>query len=245
MCNAWNHSPGCDCGWGGAYHGGGGRLSGRTSFSYAVRSPSKAAIAIGEQPTSIREAETYTTTCWWCGAEVYYHTNGYGDSVLFDSLGYPWRIHSCWTDYWEGQKALRKGLASSTFSTEIIRRIERYENSGGLSAYQILGDQTSHNVANDQRMAILAGAIRQIQFIPDEFSVANRMGITLTELRKVYGDLYTIDRSTNGIKLNAINQVNEIKASQKASKKLPPQVLAIQRPRKAPSKPSKRKRNRS
>lgn len=94
-------------------------------------------------------------------------------------------------------------------------------------------------------MVILAGAIRQIRFIPDEFSVANRMGITLTELHKVYGDLYTIDRSTNGIRLNAIKQVNEVKESQKTSKNLPPQVLAIQRPRKAPPKPSKRKRNRS
>lgn len=242
MCNAWNHAPGCDCGWVGAYHGGGGRLAGQISFFDAVLLPSKAAI--GEQPISIREAETYTTTCWWCGAEVYYHTNGYGDSVLFDSLGWPWQIHSCWIDYRKGQKALRKEFVSSTFSTQIIQQIEQYENSVDSSAYKILESQISHNIINDQRMAILAGAIKQIRFIPDEFSVANCMGIALDELRKVYGDLYTIDRSTNGIRLNAIKQVNEIRAFQKATKNLPPQVLAIQRLRKAPPKPSKRNRSR-
>ena len=36
--------------------------------------------------------------CWWCDKKVYYHTNGNGDSVLFDSLGKPWTIHPCWLD---------------------------------------------------------------------------------------------------------------------------------------------------
>ena len=37
---------------------------------------------------------TCTIFCWWCGRQVYYHTNGNGDSVLFDELGKPWPIHS-------------------------------------------------------------------------------------------------------------------------------------------------------
>lgn len=39
---------------------------------------------------------TYPTKCWWCGQEVFFHTNGFGDAVLFDSLGWPWEVHSCW-----------------------------------------------------------------------------------------------------------------------------------------------------
>ncbi|MCY1704288.1 hypothetical protein [Deinococcus sp. SL84] len=45
------------------------------------------------------EPATYLTSCWWCGDEVWYHTNGYGDHVLFDELGWPWQIHSCWEDH--------------------------------------------------------------------------------------------------------------------------------------------------
>ena len=36
------------------------------------------------------------TTCWWCGESVFYHTNGHGDSVLFDELNPPWPVHPCW-----------------------------------------------------------------------------------------------------------------------------------------------------
>jgi hypothetical protein len=44
---------------------------------------------------------TRHTQCWWCGAPVYYHTNGNGDSVLFDELGPPWPIHPCWEEHRE------------------------------------------------------------------------------------------------------------------------------------------------
>lgn len=53
----------------------------------------------------VQSQKTYLTTCWWCGETVFYHTNGYGDCVLFDPpLGWPWYIHSCWREYSEGQK---------------------------------------------------------------------------------------------------------------------------------------------
>lgn len=37
--------------------------------------------------------------CWWCSDEVFFHTNGNGDSVLFDELGWPWTLHSCWDEH--------------------------------------------------------------------------------------------------------------------------------------------------
>src|SRR5881296_3639331 len=42
---------------------------------------------------------TYRTRCWWCDEPVFFHTNGYGDCVLFDDLGWPWPIHSCWAEH--------------------------------------------------------------------------------------------------------------------------------------------------
>src|SRR5258708_7105312 len=40
---------------------------------------------------------TWPTTCFLgCSADVWAHTEGDGDFVLFDALGWPWRIHSCY-----------------------------------------------------------------------------------------------------------------------------------------------------
>lgn len=41
------------------------------------------------------EAFTHPTTCPYCEAQIFYHTNGYGDSVFFDDLGKPWDKHPC------------------------------------------------------------------------------------------------------------------------------------------------------
>jgi len=46
-------------------------------------------------------ARTWTTFCFingGCGEQVFAHTNGFGDFVLFDSLGWPWPIHDCYLD---------------------------------------------------------------------------------------------------------------------------------------------------
>ena len=48
---------------------------------------------------------TYHTTCWWCGGGVFFHTNGNGDSVLFDELGWPWMVHACWEQYRTEQRS--------------------------------------------------------------------------------------------------------------------------------------------
>ena len=42
---------------------------------------------------------TWRTPCFLdtgCGNDVWAHTNGGGDLVLFDSLGEPWPVHSCY-----------------------------------------------------------------------------------------------------------------------------------------------------
>ncbi len=245
MCNAWNHSSGCDCGWGRGNNrrGGLGFLRGRSSLSrrssFRLPAPSAASVAIGNQPTEIREAKTYETTCWWCGKTVFYHTNGHGDCVLFNTLGSPWAVHRCWTDYWDGRKALRQGSSTKQTNniTQIWTRIEQYEQSGQTSAYRNLGSRPAKS-AFHQRMAILAGAVSQSRFIPDEQTVARLLGINIEQLKSSYGDLYIIDRSTNGIRLLSIDELEERqeKANQPTSAKKPARAVVVARPRKSASK---------
>jgi|ERR1700730_1457975 len=48
-----------------------------------------------------------------CGVEVFAHTNGFGDFVLFDRLGWPWPIHDCYLERFCRQ------IGASTNSYEI------------------------------------------------------------------------------------------------------------------------------
>ena len=89
MCNAWNHPPGCMCGWGGVGH------LGRRYGGYSYYS----------KPTWYREFEdpgttklTHPTECWDCGESVFFHRDENGGCVLFDRLGPPWPVHSCWKE---------------------------------------------------------------------------------------------------------------------------------------------------
>lgn len=82
-CNAWNHSAGCDCGWGGATGGGGGMR-----------------IFDGAMWTASRKAEYHSYVnpnafCPVCNQRVFFYQSPYGGRVFFDSLGPPWPKHWC------------------------------------------------------------------------------------------------------------------------------------------------------
>lgn len=79
MCNAWNHWKGCTCGFGGDT-GGGGVVTHRAWSLF----------------DNSREAVTRPTTCWICGASVYFYRDENGGCALFDQLGAPWQVHPCW-----------------------------------------------------------------------------------------------------------------------------------------------------
>lgn len=44
----------------------------------------------------LRRRKTYPSNCRDCGQRIFVHSNGYGDTVLFDDLGQPWPIHYCY-----------------------------------------------------------------------------------------------------------------------------------------------------
>jgi hypothetical protein len=51
---------------------------------------------------------TAPSSCPICGESVFYHTNGFGDSVYFDELGPPWPKHPC-LDRGDSRSASRSG----------------------------------------------------------------------------------------------------------------------------------------
>src|SRR5439155_1958626 len=58
---------------------------------------------------------TWPTTCFitpGCNADVFGHTNGFGDFVLFDDLGPPWPIHDCYLNRFVISAAPFPGLRS-------------------------------------------------------------------------------------------------------------------------------------
>jgi len=84
-CNGWNHPPGCDCGWGGQYHGDYGGFS-HTPTPKVQTTPSWSLA----QFSITRNAQ-----CPVCGAPVFFYKNNEGSRVFFDSLGPPWPKHPC------------------------------------------------------------------------------------------------------------------------------------------------------
>ena len=75
-CNGNNHRPGCDCGWGGVFHG----------------------LGLGTNGNYWGRADSYTNPnarCPRCSARVYFYRSPDGGTVYFDDLGPPWPKHPC------------------------------------------------------------------------------------------------------------------------------------------------------
>lgn len=77
-CNAWNHAPDCDCGWGGTFHGHSAGLSQALAWPMAPGS--------WVNPNA---------RCPVCNAEVFFYKSPTGGRVYFDALGVPWPKHPC------------------------------------------------------------------------------------------------------------------------------------------------------
>lgn len=124
MCNAWNHSPGCQCGWGGEGH------RGRRSTGNVQR----VIYPVGIPP--IRSfIESYTipnAICPVCGDSVFYYKNEHGSSVFFDELGPPWSKHPC-TDRSNNLRPRPLGSFSASPQTKSL-----YWKEHGWAAYDIV-----------------------------------------------------------------------------------------------------------
>jgi hypothetical protein len=77
-CNAWNHSPSCNCGWGGDT--GAGDSAGAVNTDSYKRSD---------------DSCCYLTNCPWCGQKVYFIRHNGGSVWINPPLGWPWDPHGC------------------------------------------------------------------------------------------------------------------------------------------------------
>jgi hypothetical protein len=98
-CNAFNHPPSCECGWGGVWHG---NLP--TSRSWNDGNTRLDADGLPVEAVSVdrevrrRKPESLTipnARCPVCGASVFFYQNEYGSRVFFDDLGFDWPKHPC------------------------------------------------------------------------------------------------------------------------------------------------------
>lgn len=85
-CNAWNHPPHCDCGWGGD--------------TGSVRAYATVASSVNlswSRSGSIRYASYVNpnAACPVCNARVFFYQSPHGGRVYFDELGPPWPKHPC------------------------------------------------------------------------------------------------------------------------------------------------------
>ena len=86
MCNAYNHPPGCTCGWGGDGHAG---------RSYGGWTPQVFSPPTPQYRSEWKEQEfTRPTDCPICGADVFFIRHN-GGCVWVDELGWPWPKHAC------------------------------------------------------------------------------------------------------------------------------------------------------
>lgn len=124
----------------------------------------------------VHTPETRLSPCPWCRYPVYYHTNGYGDSVYFDELGVPWTIHSCWKDYWESQNIEQS-------------KLERQRR------FQVKEEQKHRRLLRAIEKVILREGTLQssINWEAFELKVANTLHLNLKQFRQEYGSVFMLE----------------------------------------------------
>lgn len=127
MCNAWNHSAHCTCGWGGSGYKG--RKANTQSGVLGLWPPNIPPILATVTSFTIPNA-----TCPVCSKPVFYYCNNSGSSVFFDELGPPWPKHPC-TDNCNRNRP--EPLLLVTDSVDCLSQAEWQRN--GWSLFKIVG----------------------------------------------------------------------------------------------------------
>jgi len=119
MCNAWNHPPGCTCGWGGDGHAG-------SSYGGWARTPT---INRWAGVTQWHERDfTRPSKCPECGEDVFFIRHNGGSVWVDPPLGPPWDKHACFDKPNEPTRIFSTWSAKSAGLTNpklgIIKRIQ-------------------------------------------------------------------------------------------------------------------------
>ncbi|MDT4820261.1 hypothetical protein FQZ97_533990 [compost metagenome] len=147
MCNAKNHPPGCNCGWGGVWYGSSG---GGGEFAHWLFNKPKAERKIGLQVSTLSDLSGGFTNpnakCPVCGASVYFYESPYGGMVYFDELGPPWPKHPCTSRASERtpRRAIRKW---SEVGWKPLKEVTISLRPGAVGVYSISGSSQSKKIS--------------------------------------------------------------------------------------------------
>jgi len=115
-CNGNNHSPTCECGWGGVWYGnapyGGDARYFRCNDEQDSSLPRAVSIDKLVGVASPRNLTIPNAKCPVCGCRVFFYQNEYGSRVFFDDLGPPWPKHPCTDNSWYASPACGKVVAT-------------------------------------------------------------------------------------------------------------------------------------
>lgn len=105
MCNAHNHSPGCNCGFGGGYRGTswaagwrgglGGIWSGFGGFERVIPHIDSRSF-MQQLADELGHSIVFPTICRYCFRPIYLFAARNGGFAIFDHLGPPWPKHECY-----------------------------------------------------------------------------------------------------------------------------------------------------
>jgi hypothetical protein len=124
MCNAYNHSFDCPCGFGGDTGGGGGWRGGR--FAVTSLEPISGGWAKDNGGT-VASYVNPNAHCPVCGEPVYFYRSPYDGRVFFDELGWPWPKHGCTDNSRAPRRTTRDSVAGHTLKVEPRWRKEGWE----------------------------------------------------------------------------------------------------------------------
>ncbi len=140
-----------------------------------------------------REAKTRSTICWWCGDSVFYHTNGNGDSVLFDSLGWPWEVHPCWTEYSNGKKT----NSDISFASDLGQHLPK--PSLYFDQFTDPNIERTATATLDNKYSLIVGAALSLNSVRvskysvfgfSEVELSEHMNLSIADLEESYGEFY-------------------------------------------------------
>lgn len=127
MCNSWNHSYECQCGFGGEGHLGKNHGSIRMFESNPLN-----------HRISYESFVNPNAKCPVCNEPVFFYQSPYGGRVFFDELGHPWLKHPC-TDNSARNLGLMLDTKSSGNKVVNFSRERNWEKEGwkSLVCYQL------------------------------------------------------------------------------------------------------------
>lgn len=126
MCNAWNHSASCRCGWGGDGHLGQrtyGNLTGYDGRNFFSTSRSR---KVGTHDSFV----VANAKCPVCKESVFFYQSEFGGRVFFDSLGWPWPKHPCTDNRLHKESRVPIEFIGEDDDHDIVRLITEFDAEG-------------------------------------------------------------------------------------------------------------------